>query len=193
MASRASTPGKQGRNKLISANASSSPKTNNAAQVDTQSHESELSQSLRRHSPTPLSPPPPPPSLPLPTWTVHWVITINDKESLKGASTPNCFRYQDWNTSAIDFVDGQTQGKEVKKQKTIAVVSCLGKSGFQASETSCEDDHEWGNVTELVKSWLKEKRKSVVVDIQRTVEVEQSIISSNNSDGCQPDTYNAEI
>lgn len=86
MTSRASTEAKQGRNKLISANASSSPKTNSAAQVNTQSHESELSQSSRRHSPPPLSPPPPPPSPPLPTWTVNWVTTINDKESLKGAS-----------------------------------------------------------------------------------------------------------
>lgn len=84
-------------------------------------------------------------------------------------------------------MDGQTQGKEVKKQKTIAVISCLGK-GFQASETTCEDDHEWGNVTELVKTWLKEKRKSVVVDIQRTVEVKQFIISANTSNVCQPDT-----
>lgn len=83
MTLRASTEAKQGRNKLISANASSSPKTNNAAQVNTQSHESELSQSSRRRS---LPPPPPPPSPPLPTWTVNWVITINDKESLKGAS-----------------------------------------------------------------------------------------------------------
>lgn len=79
MTLRASTKAKQGRNKLISANASSSPKTNNADQVNTQS-QSELSQSSRRHSP------PPPPSPPLPTWTVNWVITINDKESLKGAS-----------------------------------------------------------------------------------------------------------
>lgn len=85
MTLRASTKAKQRRNKLISANASSSPKTNNADQVNTQS-QSELSQSSRRHSPPPLSPPPPPPSPPLPTWTVNWVITINDKESLKGAS-----------------------------------------------------------------------------------------------------------
>lgn len=158
MTLRASTQAKQGHNMLISANASSSPKTNNVAQVNTQSDKSELSQSSHRHSPPPLSPPPPPPSPPLPTWTVYWVITINDKESLKGASTSNCFRYQDQNTSAIDFVDGQTQGKEVKKQKTIAVISCLGK-GFQASEITCEDDNEWGNVTELVKTWLKEKKK----------------------------------
>lgn len=161
----------------ISANASSSPKTNNAAQVDTQSHKSELPQSLRRHSPTPLSSPLPPPSLPLPTWTVHWAITINDKESLKGASTPNCFRYQDWNTSAIDFVEGQTQGKEVKKQKTIVIVSCSGEE-LHASEITCEDDNEWRNVTDLVKTLLEERRENVVVDIQRTVEVEQSIISA---------------
>lgn len=75
----------------------------------------------------------------------------------------------------------------MKKQKTIAVISCLGK-GFQASESTCEDDHEWGNVTEHVKTWLKEKRKSVVVDIQRTVEVKQFIISANTSNVCQPDT-----
>lgn len=84
-------------------------------------------------------------------------------------------------------MDGQTQEKEVKKQKTIAVISCLGK-GFQAGETTCEDDDEWGNVTELVKTWLKEKRKSVVVDIQRTVEVKQFIISADTSNVCQPDT-----
>lgn len=75
----------------------------------------------------------------------------------------------------------------MKKQKTIAVLFCLGK-GFQASESTCEDDHEWGNVTELVKRWLKEKRKSVVVDIQRTVEVKQFIISANTSNVSQPDT-----
>lgn len=41
-------------------------------------------------------------------------------------------------------------------------------------------------MTELVKIWLKEKRKSVVVDIQRTVEVEEFIISANTSNVCQP-------
>lgn len=113
------------------------------------------------------------------------MIIIDDKESLKGASTSNCFRYQDWNTSVIEFVEGQIRGKDVKKQRTVAVVSCLGK-GFQVSETIREDDNEWRNVTELVKTWLKEKRKSVVVDIQRMVEVEQPVISANKSDALQP-------
>ena len=85
---------REGDKDLISWFAIVSPSKKNTTQANTQSM-SEFSEPRRHHSPTP---PPPPPSLlspPLSTWTANWVIIIVDKEFLKGASTSNCFRYQD--------------------------------------------------------------------------------------------------
>ena len=47
-----------------------------------------------------------------------------------------------------------------KNQRTIAVVSCLGK-GLRASKITCEHDHEWRNVIELVDTWLEGEGESV--------------------------------
>ena len=101
----------------------------------------------------------------LPPYIVNWSVLWRGKEVFSGVKSSDKFDFDTFSGNSIRKVSKKAdeKGYKIVLQQATAVITC---SGNQASIIlQCGNSQEQDNVDGVVKIWLEDKRKGVIVKI----------------------------